>query len=136
VRHSLEALARREASAFWPTPTATDAKASGSAGYSTASGRHAGVTLTDAAVRKWATPNARDEKGPSTRAERHAGACLPGQVGNGGKLNPAWVESLMGFPPGWTDVSLPDGPRGAAKRSTTGRRRVRSKSASQADGSG
>jgi len=21
----------------------------------------------------------------------------------GGKVNPAWVEWLMGFPPGWTD---------------------------------
>ena len=24
--------------------------------------------------------------------------------GNGGKLNPTWVEWLMGFPPGWTDL--------------------------------
>jgi len=24
--------------------------------------------------------------------------------GNGGKLNPNWVEWLMGFPPGWTDL--------------------------------
>lgn len=46
----------------WPTPTATDAKASGAAGYSTDSGRHSGTTLTDAAVRQWATPAARDWK--------------------------------------------------------------------------
>ena len=26
------------------------------------------------------------------------------QAGNGGKLNPMWVEWLMGFPPGWTDL--------------------------------
>ena len=26
------------------------------------------------------------------------------QAGNGGKLNPTWVEWLMGFPPGWTDL--------------------------------
>ena len=25
-------------------------------------------------------------------------------AGNGGQLNPAWVEILMGFPLGWTDV--------------------------------
>jgi hypothetical protein len=25
-------------------------------------------------------------------------------AGNGGKLNPTWVEWLMGFPPGWTDL--------------------------------
>lgn len=44
---------------LWPTATAGDHKASGAAGYSTASGRHAGVTLTDAAVRAlWPTPSA------------------------------------------------------------------------------
>ena len=26
------------------------------------------------------------------------------QAGNGGKLNPTWVEWLMGFPAGWTDL--------------------------------
>lgn len=26
------------------------------------------------------------------------------QAGNGGKLNPTWVEWLMGFPLGWTDL--------------------------------
>jgi hypothetical protein len=67
------------AARMWPTATATatDAKASGAAGYSTASGRHSGVTLTDAAVRwpsplaggpslpmavRWTTPCARDDK--------------------------------------------------------------------------
>ena len=24
--------------------------------------------------------------------------------GNGGKLNPKWVEWLMGFPVGWTEI--------------------------------
>lgn len=36
---------------LWPTPTGSDSKASGAAGYSTASGRHSGTTLTDAVVR-------------------------------------------------------------------------------------
>jgi hypothetical protein len=26
------------------------------------------------------------------------------RAGNGGKLNPAWIEWLMGFPTGWTDL--------------------------------
>jgi DNA (cytosine-5)-methyltransferase 1 len=26
------------------------------------------------------------------------------RAGNGGKLNPMWVEWLMGFPLGWTDL--------------------------------
>ena len=34
--------------ARWPTPTSGDANSSGAAGYSTASGRHSGTTLTDA----------------------------------------------------------------------------------------
>ena len=29
-------------------------------------------------------------------------------AGNGGQLNPEWVEAMMGFPIGWT-VSGPDG---------------------------
>ena len=31
------------------------------------------------------------------------GATLETVVGSG-KLNPTWVEWLMGFPPGWTDL--------------------------------
>ena len=59
-----------------PTPTASDAKASGAAGYSTASGRHCGTTLTDAVL----------------------GAASAGRTG---KLNPRLSEWIMGFPKGW-----------------------------------
>lgn len=38
------------------------------------------------------------------------------------RLSPAWVETLMGFPPGWTD-----GPPVPARRNTNGSRRGRSK---------
>nr|WP_232379888.1 hypothetical protein [Polyangium fumosum] len=78
---------------LWPTPTCGDAKASGAAGYSTET-RHAGTTLVDAAVRQ---PNA------------------------GGVLNPAWVETLMGCPPGWTD-----GPPVPERRRKRGSPRARS----------
>ena len=57
-------------------------------------------------VRKWPTPQSRDfktgmasrvERGKMTDKERHQiGA------GNGGKLNPDWVEWMMGWPIGWT----------------------------------
>jgi hypothetical protein len=43
----------------WPTPTASDAKASGVAGYPATETHHAGTTLTDAVVR-WPTPTAAD----------------------------------------------------------------------------
>ena len=44
-------------SSSWPTAVAGDSKSCGAAGYSTASGRHSGPTLTDA-CRQWPTPNA------------------------------------------------------------------------------
>ena len=46
----------------WPTATRQDAQQSGAAAYSTASGRHSGTTLTDAASGLWASPQARDWK--------------------------------------------------------------------------
>jgi len=59
------------------TPTASDANASGAAGYSTASGRHSGITLTDAVL----------------------GAA---SAGRRGQLNPQLCEWMLGFPIGWT----------------------------------
>lgn len=61
-----------------PAPTAADAQASGSAGYSTASGRHSGTTLTDAVL----------------------GAA---SAGRRGRLNPLLSEWVMGWPIDWTD---------------------------------
>lgn len=86
---------------LYPTPSTTSYGSNrGGAAGRTGAARPSLETL----AKGWATPQARDEKGPSTRARRHSGACLPGQAGGSGKLNPAWVETLMGFPPGWTDV--------------------------------
>lgn len=82
---------------LWPTPTAKDEIGSGAAAYSTASGRHAGTTLTDAAVRGiWAGRH--DPASPS----------MPGNRIGSRRLNPDWVECLMGFPVGWTDVLVSD----------------------------
>ena len=106
---------------LWPTPTTQDSAASGSAGYSTESGRHAGTTLTDATARRvWATP--RNNTGPSTD---HQHLSIDGQVRTAtGKLNPTWVCALMGFPMDWFD-GLPD----PEPRNTTGSRRARSRKA-------
>lgn len=100
----------------WPTPTATDAKASGAAAYLTASGRHAGTTLTDAAVRLWPTPCTSDSKRTeSGDPPRTGGPSLVGAINghphettakdgaSGWVLNPEFVEALMGLPRGWTD---------------------------------
>jgi DNA (cytosine-5)-methyltransferase 1 len=63
------------------------------------------------------TPSATDYKGSVTgekleeRKQMTRGVRLPEQVmrtetevENGGQLNPTWVEWLMGFPLGWTDL--------------------------------
>jgi hypothetical protein len=39
------------------------------------------------------------EEGSITESDKRAMS-----AGNGGKLNPMWVEWLMGFPTGWTDL--------------------------------
>lgn len=118
-----EHLTEGSESSFWPTATTTDAKASGASGYSTASGRHSGTTLTDAAVRLWPTPTARDGsgRGPGQSNKVQGGPNLMTQVdqwsspqsGRLGEtpqrgrstvaLNPEFVETLMGLPVGWTD---------------------------------
>ena len=62
VLTTLERPTEGSGSGLWPTATAGNAGMSGSAGYSTASGRHAGTTLTDAASGLWASPQSRDWK--------------------------------------------------------------------------
>ncbi|MDO8673016.1 MAG: hypothetical protein Q7O66_16535, partial [Dehalococcoidia bacterium] len=92
----MEELPRR-ARSFWPTPTVGDSK---SARNATAkrnkippTGIHKGYTLTDA-VTQWPTPT----------ANRWSGLQSHGQNAILGKLNPMWVEWLMGYSLGWTDL--------------------------------
>lgn len=112
------------AAALWPTATATDAKASGAAGYSTQSGRHSGTTLTDA-TRQWGTPRASDatrgdcpsERGRNTpslvsqsilfhQAPPTTGA--PSRSGSTRRLNAIFATWLMGWPHWWvTPESMP-----------------------------
>lgn len=47
------------------------------------------------------TPRARDWKGDGKD-------CLPSALGVGGSLHPQFVEWMMGFPPGWTDLDGDD----------------------------
>jgi hypothetical protein len=60
-----------------------------------------------ATPKAWATPATRDTQGPRGKAaqERKGNPMdtLPNQLmTTGGKLNPRWVETLMGLPIGWT----------------------------------
>jgi len=61
------------------------------------------------------TAKGRDWKGQSQRGIHAPGDSLAnGDRGDGkpigGQLNPTWVEWLMGYPPGWTDLSVSETP--------------------------
>ncbi|MCR4340536.1 MAG: hypothetical protein NUW01_11715 [Gemmatimonadaceae bacterium] len=92
---SMHSVNLSQAVQMWPTPRAVEWKANE---YQSKNGR-SWPTLTGA-VRGWATPTAH----PRTHSPRKVdhGEQLANQVG--GQLNPTWVELLMGYPPGWTDL--------------------------------
>ena len=105
-------------SGLWPTPVA-DGEGGTSLGYAvrnwptpTVHGNHnrkgasknSGIGLATA-VKMWSTLTCHDRKGQSgAKRGRNAqgGECLTQQVG--GTLSPMWVEWLMGWPVGWTDL--------------------------------
>lgn len=101
--------------ALWPTPTGRCG-----AGVSQTATRQGGPDLQTAA-QMYPTPTtgaglcggtgnyqqlkALEASGQITEEERRSMA-----AGNGGQLNPTWVEWLMGFPLGWTDLSASETP--------------------------
>jgi hypothetical protein len=109
---------------LWPT-----ARANGYTGSNTHG--EGGPDLQTAVSDQWRTPNAYDgqqrHNAVSTEHRIEAGKTisLGMQVSleARGLLNPAWVELLQGFPPGWTDI--PAGPPDRGKRSTATSRRER-----------
>jgi len=64
------------------------------------------------AVKLWPTPTRRDchSRGPTEGARRSPSLDHLATGGNGGTLNPTWVEWLMGFPTGWTDLEHSETP--------------------------
>ena len=129
---------------LWPTPDAGGFNASETPESFTArqerlrakhrNGNGCGTPLA-MAVRLWPTPTEGDSAASGNRnlpgSRAHAGTSLT-DAANGGQgrarvsLNPAWVESLMGFPPGWTESGSPDtaGPQGRPSRKPGGKRRA------------
>jgi hypothetical protein len=93
---------------MWPTPTVQDSKNDGNP----SSFERNSLSL-HAAVKVWPTPGASDHKGAVTATATTARRVLSGEANlpeamveatGGGSLNPTWVEWLMGFPLGWTDL--------------------------------
>ena len=100
----------------FPTPTTTDCREMSQSAAKMAIKKGQQVRLAGA-IRLWPTPSATDFKGSPSLAVVNAraetsprGVRLPEHVAKveqaevGGKLNPMWVEWLMGWPIGWTDL--------------------------------
>lgn len=82
------------AMALWPTPTTTDSEAA-ARGTTTATAMHSGSSLTDALRASWAIT-----AGPLPPTTRRRGR-------GGPVLDPRFVEALMGFPDGYTQLDSP-----------------------------
>lgn len=116
-----EAINKLAARGMLPTPTATDCKASGTAGnWTESSGRNAGATLTDVAVRGLDTPSKASGES-STSGE-------PTGIG-GMRLAPQFVSWMMGLPPHWVStIPMPINSMHSATASSATKRRSRSSS--------
>lgn len=84
--------------------------------YSTPDLREQGVE-----ERRWPTPTKTDHKGSSKPGQRRGQLSEATEPCHPGRLNPEWVEMLMGFPPGWTS-SATDGRPHQDRRQQTNRR--------------
>lgn len=104
-----------EPGASYPTPTSS----AGGPDYAREerSSTDGGDNLATAVARRYPTPRASEWKGTGPlgskshkhRVERHYLDATVQEVEQAsGPLNPAWVEWLMGFPTGWTDLEVPD----------------------------
>lgn len=82
---------------MWPTPIASDSR--GSSGQP-ALGKQ--VQLADAV--RFATPLSRDWRSGKASQATHDRNSRPLSEQIGGSLNPTWVEALIGWPSGWTDL--------------------------------
>jgi hypothetical protein len=99
---------------LWPTPTVCGNY--NRKGLSETSG--AGLAT---AVKLWPTPNASDNKdrGNMQNPSVQRRVAIGKQIGltmavketiQPGSLNPDWVELLMGYPIGWTDLNISETP--------------------------
>lgn len=94
-------LALCSAVKMWPTPHATCSTGAGS------QGRSGGLKIQTAVKEKemFPTPNTVDAKGGNRRGPGQAQLCHQVAPEPGKQLSADWVSLLMGFPPGWTDLS-------------------------------
>jgi len=105
----------RKAAKSWPTPTTAEGTKIGNqpnfgqvglSNHPSIVGHpdRAKLNKSGKSQESWSTPQARDWKGAEGRAYKGQTKDLPAQTESQGKLNPNWVEHLMGLPAGWTDL--------------------------------
>lgn len=94
VRPSLSTMARR---GMWPTPM-------GGKRHATPKMFKRGNPALAAAVKLWPTPASRDWRSGKASPETMERNARPLSETVGGQLNPTWVEWLMNWPMGWTDL--------------------------------
>ena len=112
---------KEKESGLWPTPTAmtggqgvAPSHKKGKHGWNT--GAAVQDSLLKNPIRMWPTPNASDnrDRGNLSDPAVQRRIAMGKQVGltmavkeqkGGGSLNPTWVEWLMGYPKGWTDLN-------------------------------
>ena len=83
----------------WPTPTASDWKSRGP------NSKQQGLPeVMKTRENLWPTPTTVDTFTPKSRGNPTLGDAARTADSSTGKLNPTWVEWLMGFPLGWTDL--------------------------------
>ena len=109
-----------ESMAMWPTPTVMDSKGLERRLRKDATGTRSvllsqKVALVEDQRRMYATPQARDFR--TGQIERWADPKRSRNLNDqcGGQLNPTWVEWLMGFPIGWTELSASETPSAPSK---------------------
>jgi len=94
-RQPLVPLTVETESSLWPTP------------YGLSANQGQGDGEFGKAIRnsvRWPTPKEQDSRCASwDRGKSNLGEVVAG-MNPGGQLNPTWVEWLMGFPLGWTDL--------------------------------
>jgi hypothetical protein len=113
---------------IWPTPTARDWKD----GSAKACANVPANGLLGRVVHQWPTPKLGGLCGGTgskhmieSRSDLTAEEARSMVSGNGGSLNPTWVEWLMGYPLGWTDCG--DSATRSSRRSRNGSRAASSK---------
>lgn len=89
----------------WPTPRVSDIRGEGAGAAGRRMAQGAGCTLAGA-VKLWPTPTVRDSNtiAKVTRGANASRGGTPLPIAVGGTLNPQWVEWLMGYKIGYTDL--------------------------------